>query len=164
MIRFVRICILLLSITVVAACASIAPLASSSSGGPRTLVLDGKRVSASDVGGFTSWLCVDYSDEYSIRVEVGYFESPGSADDTGFVLYDGGYTGKFASYSRSGLQRRWDWGLDTNGSYKYSIVIKSDGTALYYDFTTTVDGHSTKANEVYKSVRRKSPADIPSPK
>ena len=69
----------------------------------------------------------------------------------GFVLYDGTNTGDIVLYRRDGLSRRWDWG--TTGSY--SFIIKSDGTGLFYDFSTADDaGIKSKADDIYKCRRR----------
>ena len=39
-----------------------------------------------------------------------------------------------------GLDRRWDFGLDDDGSYDYMFRIEPDGTGLYYDFSRSADG------------------------
>jgi len=130
-------------------CGSIAPSANSS--GPRTLILDGKSVAATDVNGFTSWYCNDFVHSGPTLVEVGYFNKP-TLDDSGFILYEGGFTGIRTDYSRTGLDHRWDWSL--NGG-SYSFIVKPDGTGLYYDFTSVPYGESTKATDVYKCYLRK---------
>ena len=38
-----------------------------------------------------------------------------------------------------GINRRWYFGND----YDYSIVVKPDGTGLYYDFSNVEDGETT---------------------
>jgi len=85
-------------------------------------------------------------------VEVGVLNDP-TLDglEFGFVLYDGGYSGERTMYRRTGLEHCWDWGPNLND---YSFVIKTDGTGLYYDFSTMEDGESTKARAVYQCRQR----------
>ena len=118
--------------------------------GPRTIVLEGESFSEKDVGEFKTWYCKDYVNRGPVLVEVGFFSNP-SLEEFGFILYDGGYTGTIAFYQRTGLEHRWDWGPNLTD---YSFVIKTDGTGLYYDFTTVAKGESTKASAVYKCFQR----------
>lgn len=39
-----------------------------------------------------------------------------------------------------GLDRRWDFGLDDDGTFDYMFRIEPDGTGLYYDFSRSTDG------------------------
>ena len=104
---------------------------------------NGYSISETDFGGVERWYAVDKynfgnsSDE--VRFQVGYFKE---GDIIGFILYGTGTTGESAFFSRNGLDLRWDWGLDTEGSFKYSFVIQPDGTGLYYDFSTSKDGNA----------------------
>jgi hypothetical protein len=123
---------------------------SATSGGSRTIILDGGRVSEDAVGGFTSWYCVDFIDEGEILVEVGFFNNP-DFGLVGFILFEGGYSGEFTSYRRDGLNHRWDWGPNKND---YAFVIKPDGVGLYYDFTVVPKGEPTKARDVYRCKKR----------
>ena len=61
-----------------------------------------------------------------------------------------GTQGEITLYRRTGLEHRWDWGDGAS----YSFVIKTDGTGLYYDFSTVPDGENTKASAVYKCYQR----------
>jgi hypothetical protein len=73
---------------------------SASQTGPRIIILDNKKISAEDVGGFTSWYCRDYvHEEKGVLLEFGYFNDPDFAG-VGFILYDGGYTGEFTYYQK----------------------------------------------------------------
>jgi len=118
--------------------------------GPRTIILDGDTISEKDVGGFRCWYCTDYIDGSKTLVEVGYFKGLGEIQ-VGFVLYDGSYSGTMTFYRRTGLEHRWDWGPNLG---EYSFVVKTDGTGLYYDFSSVEEGESTKAKEVYKCRER----------
>jgi len=39
-----------------------------------------------------------------------------------------------AVFRVEGFDRRWDFGLLANGSYRYSFIIEPNGDAAYYDF------------------------------
>jgi hypothetical protein len=114
--------------------------------GPRSIILNDKKVSEKDVGGFISWNCYDYSTEKSILLEIGYFGGK-KFKNIGFILYDGGNSGEYTHYQRAGLNHRWDWG--SNGG-NYSFIIEPDGTGLYYDFSTASNGKKEKADSIYK--------------
>lgn len=119
--------------------------------GPRTIILnDDLKISEDLTGGFKSWYCKDFIYEDKVVLEAGFFNKS-DWDLFGFILYDGGFTGKTAIYGRNGLERRWDWG-DEYG--KYAFIIKPDGTGLYYDFSSVASGESTKASDVYKCYQR----------
>ena len=116
--------------------------------GPRTIIIGNEIISEENAGGFISWFCYDFvHEEKGILLEAGYF---GDSDweNIGYVLYDdGGYTGKFTHYQRNGLEHGWDWPY-------YAFVIKSDGTGLYYDFSNTKKGESKKASAVFKCYKK----------
>ena len=118
--------------------------------GPRTIILDGEMISEVDVIQFTSWYCKDYIDGEQTVVEVGFYDDI-IFNKLGFILYDGGYSGEKTYYNRTGLEHRWDWGPNKTN---YSFVIKTDGTGVYYDFSTVPDGESTKGKSVYKCYKR----------
>ncbi len=95
----------------------------------RVLKLSGKLYSETDYGGVERWFALDkYNRESTkVRFQVGYFKDE---PNLGFVLYEGGSQGELAIVIRDGLDLRWSW-------FKlgeYAIVLKSDGTAYYYDF------------------------------
>ncbi|HTF97025.1 MAG TPA: hypothetical protein VL995_12885 [Cellvibrio sp.] len=39
------------------------------------------------------------------------------------------------AFEVKGFNRRWDFGLTDDGTYKFAFVVKPNGTASYYDFT-----------------------------
>jgi len=118
--------------------------------GPRTIVLDGDTVSEIDVRGFTSWYCQDYINGEDTLVEVGFF-GDSNLEGTGFILYDGGYSGERTYYNRTGIEHRWDW---FQNKTNYSFVISTDGTGIYYDFSTVPVGEKTKGSSIYKCYKR----------
>ena len=94
----------------------------------RALNLSGKLYFETDFGGVERWYAVDkYSSSGKVQFQVGYFrDNP----NFGFVLYEGGTQGEIAIVIRDGLDLRWSW----FNLGEYAIVVKPNGTALYYDF------------------------------
>ena len=124
--------------------------ASTTASGLRNIILGDEKYLEGEMGGFISWCGRDFVYGGTVQVEVGYFGNP-AYEGLGFILYDGGDIGQVASYRRTGLEHRWDWG--PKGT-EYAFVIKTDGTGLYYDFTTVEEGKTTTAKEVYKCRKR----------
>lgn len=122
---------------------------SATSSGSRTIILDGDTISENDYGGFESWTCKDYINGGPILVEIGYFGNP-LTEELGFILYDGGYSGEYTLYQRTGLNHRWDWANGDN----YAFTINPDGTGSYYDFSLIPVGESTKPSSIYKCKKR----------
>ena len=149
MFKFFRSFATLYLFLILVSCVSISRPSSATQTGPRTIILNNRTISEEDIGGFTSWYCLDFVyEEKGILLELGYFNDSELAG-MGFILYDGGYTGELTSYQRNGTDHRWDWGADL----QYSFIIKPDGTGLYYDFTNA-KGESIKARGVYKCYKR----------
>ncbi len=106
----------------------------------RQLVLNGVVFSESDFGGVERWFAIDrYGKPSKVRFQVGCFKN---GDGLGYVLYEGGTEGVAASCYRKGLDMRWDWD-------DYAIIIRPDGTCLYYDFSYQSKG--VKPKEFYKA-------------
>lgn len=103
---------------------------------PRNLLLDGEVVQEDEVGGITSWECEDFDEGGPTLVEVGFFGDSAETQRRGFILYDGGDTGSYASYERAGLDKRWEWG--TNGN-DYAFEISPDGTGEYFELSDVSD-------------------------
>lgn len=100
--------------------------------------------------GFTSWYCLDSIYSKKLGFEFGYYSIDG--DIFGFVLYDNEDVGECATYSKQGLEHRWDWTGSYGGSY--SFVIDPAGYGRYYDFSNVPNGESTKPRAVYKVRKR----------
>jgi hypothetical protein len=54
-----------------------------------------------------------------------------------------------ATYQVQGFDRRWDFGLQDDGSYNYAFVLKPDGTAIYYDFSNAEAGEIISGSQVF---------------
>lgn len=72
-------------------------------------------------------------------------------DYLGFILYDGTNEGEMALYKRTGLRHIWTWGDEL----QYSFIIKANGQGLYYDFTSTEEGESKDADDIFYCKLRK---------
>ena len=108
----------------------------------RVLELSGKLYSETDYGGVERWFAVDkYDSDGEVRFQIGYFKDEPSL---GFVLYEGGTQGTLAIVYRSGLNLRWDWS-------NYAIVLESNGTALYYDFSSQQT--NVKPRELFRAYK-----------
>jgi len=121
--------------------------------GPRSIILNGKAYSETDIGKFVSWRCEDFF--YSSRttlfeprplVELGIFTNS-KLSGSGFVLYDGKHSGELTNYGRKGINHRWDWG--PNGA-EFAFILKPDGTGRFYDFSSAQSGERIKADGIYK--------------
>ena len=111
----------------------------------RTIIINGENHTEKSIGDFWSWRCNDNIKRGNTIIEVGLIGTVANST-TGYILYDGSNKGTNASYRRTGLNHRWDWGPNT----EYSFIIKPDGTGLYYDFSTVGKGESTKADDVFE--------------
>ncbi len=119
--------------------------------GPRSIILNGKAYSETDIGKFVSWRCKDfiYSSGIlfdSLLVELGTFTNS-KLSGSGFILYDGKYSGELTNYGRKGINHCWDWG--PNGT-EFAFIIKPNGTGLFYDFSSLQSGERIKADNRYK--------------
>ncbi|MCK5894004.1 MAG: hypothetical protein KAG53_06240 [Endozoicomonadaceae bacterium] len=138
--------VILLTILFLASCVTTTP--SSTQSGPRSIILKGETYSEASLGKFTSWQCNNYADNTGTLVEVGLFTNQ-DLNSLGFILYDGSHSGEFTNYKRKGINHRWDWGTGSNGS-NYTFIIKPDGTGFFYDFSSTSEGETVTANDIYK--------------
>lgn len=57
-----------------------------------------------------------------------------------------------AKFKMSGLEKRWDWGMDKGRTYNYAIMLSADLKAAYYDFSTSKDG-TANPKEIYRCSR-----------
>ena len=103
----------------------------------RSITAFNSKIYLSNLGKFNSWRCYDALDyrEKKTIVEVFNFYNF-DIKNTGIILFDGGNSGKVTTYQRNGINHRWNFDLDSDDSYIYSFVIKSNGNALYYDFSS----------------------------
>ena len=71
--------------------------------------------------------------------------------DTGKVDFNGIVAS--TQFAIQGIERRWDWGLGTDGKFDYAIVISTDGTGKFYNFRGSNDG-TAKPSDIFKCSRR----------
>ena len=90
-----------------------------------------------------TWRCFDRTDlnRTNVLLTLTRLENGGEVSVAG--------TTYSTQFEVRGLDRRWDFGLDDNGSYDYMFRIEPDGTGLYYDFSLSTDG-TAKPSQTYE--------------
>ena len=112
------------------------------------LLKDAVDIKMEEIGGSDWRTKLNDSENKEINSKIKMMMHEYFKSKLGFILYDGTNTGEIVLYNRTGLEHRWDWGSKNNS---YSFVIKTDGTGLYYDFSTADDdGRKSKADDIYK--------------
>ncbi len=81
-----------------------------------------------------TWRCFDESDfnRTNVLLTLSRLEHGGEVSVAG--------TTYSTQFEVRGLDRRWDFGLDDDGTFDYMFRIELDGTGLYYDFSRSTDG------------------------
>lgn len=54
-----------------------------------------------------------------------------------------------ARYKVKGFDRRWDFGLQDDGTFDYAFILKPGGNATYYDFSSAESGESVSGRQVF---------------
>lgn len=96
-----------------------------------------------EIESLETWQCFNHSDSDRTNVLL----TLSRLNNTGEVSVAG--TTYSTSFEVQGLDRRWDFGLDDDGSYDYTFVVQPDGTGLYYDFSGSTDG-SANPGQTYR--------------
>lgn len=97
-----------------------------------------------------TWRCYSYSDHSKEKVVVelerlGFDGKEGQREGLGIVTALG--ISYRAFYALKGLKNEWFFGdKDEN----YLIVVKADGSGLYYDFTGAEKGENRTPEEVFQ--------------
>ena len=86
------------------------------------------------------WNCYDRFDGYYL-LSVGYI--PELSDSRGILFLKNSESGIDTIHSLQGVQHYWIW-------EDFQIVIKSDGTGLFYDFSGAEPDEIRIASEVYE--------------
>jgi hypothetical protein len=86
------------------------------------------------------WNCYDRFDGYYL-LSVGYI--PELSDSRGILFLKNSESGIDTIHSLQGVQHYWIW-------EDFQIVIKSDGTGLFYDFSGAEPDETRIASEVYE--------------
>ena len=71
---------------------------------------------------------------------------PGTVQLLGLVEHD-------ARFGIVGLNRRWDFSVDEEGTYDFAIVIEPNGDGSYYDFSVVPTGERTGPIQLYSCER-----------
>lgn len=81
------------------------------------------------------WMCYAGNDENKIKPAITLIYAKNNRGEE-FALVQAAGAEHPASFKVAGIHRRWDFGYDeSEGSYLYAFIIKTDGTGLYYDFS-----------------------------
>lgn len=92
------------------------------------------------------WECYDYFRSRKLgTLTADRYGASGTVDFDGIVAS--------TQFAIEGIERRWDWGLGTDGTYDYAIVVSADGTGKFYNFRGSNDG-TAKPSDVFKCARR----------
>ena len=90
------------------------------------------------------WDCYNYVyGEYLLS--VGYI--PEISDSRGILFLKDSESGIDTIHSLQGVQHYWNW-------EDFQIVIKSDGTGFFYDFSGAEPGETKIASEMYNCTAR----------
>jgi len=127
----------------------------------RTITLGNTPVKVKSLENFTSWACKANSYDDDILLEIGYYDIKGMAQDgsdfrMGFILLEGENSAETGYYVRKGLERHWEWDSDhKNEGFNYSLRMKSDGSAMYFDFSEVEVGGSTSPSQFFQCTKDK---------
>ncbi len=103
------------------------------------------------------WICSDISNKdetlyLSQMTDMGRIKFAGETFVTDFLL--------------QGLDRRWNWGQDSRRNYDYSIILRSNNRAGYYDFSVDksfpqklLDGDRVSPRQMFECKKYISMAD-----
>ena len=98
--------------------------------------------------GIEKWGCGDYSDgcwlNCPVNLTADFHIGTGTVEIADTVQY--------TRFELKGLERRWDWCLEADGSYGCAFVLAADGVGRYYDFTSVMPDSD--------GARRTKPADL----
>lgn len=100
-----------------------------------------------NVTGAERWECYAYFGSRTLGTLIA-----NRHDTSGTVDFDGVVAS--TQFTIQGIERRWDWGLGTNGRFNYAIVISTDGTGKFYNFRGSNDGTAKPRSDVFKCARR----------
>ena len=96
-----------------------------------------------EIGGesynWKKWNCYDFVYGRYI-LSIGYI--PEISDSRGILFLKDSESGVDTIHSLQGVQHYWNW-------EDFQIVIKSDGTGFFYDFSGAAPGETRIASEMY---------------
>jgi len=92
-----------------------------------------------------AWQCNDFVTSWEKILTAGYM--PNDVSNGTIFLGD---TVINATHTLEGIHHNWYW-----NNNRYQIVIESDGTGYYYDFTGTKYGQTVKPSEMYSFKKKR---------
>jgi hypothetical protein len=125
----------LIGIVILSSCSSTSDILSPSPSPSPEVTIDGETYN------WKSWDCYDWMGEVYI-LRIGYV--PEISDSKGILFLKGSFdSGINTTHSLRGVHHRWEWD-------DYIIVIESDGTGHFYDFTGAKKNEERMSKETYK--------------
>lgn len=82
------------------------------------------------------WECADHSDGAWRTILLSATVNQNRT--TGQIVAAG--TTQWAAFEVAGIERRWDFSLDDEGYFNYTLVISPNGDGRYYDFSKARKG------------------------
>lgn len=103
--------------------------------------------------GVQRWVCGDRFDGCGLLsgTECIHLEADLNAG-TGSVSFGNGIVSR-TQFMVDGIDRRWDWCPDGDGSFDCAFLISPDGDALHYNFRGSPDGRA-KPSSFWSCARR----------
>lgn len=101
--------------------------------------------------GIERWKCGDYFDGCGLFDTDCVTLTANLYNGTGEVSF--GEIIETTQFSIQGIERRWDWCLNSEFSYDCAFVISVDGTGSYYNFRGSYDG-TAKPRDLFKCTKR----------
>ena len=101
--------------------------------------------------GIEHWKCGDYFDGCGFLATNCVTLTANLNNDTGEVEF--GEIVEPTRFEVQGIERRWDWCLNADGSYDCAFVISVDGRGHYYNFRGSDDGKA-KPRDLFKCAKR----------
>lgn len=100
--------------------------------------------------GVERWICGDFFDGCTIFSTGCVKLTANLYDGTGEVRFSG--HAERTEFRIDGIERRWNWCMADDYSYKCAFIISVDGTGSYYNFRGT-DG-TAKPRDLFKCSKR----------
>ena len=94
------------------------------------------------------WECKDFVSPGPVLVTA----MVESNRDTGNITVAG--VTQATVFNLAGFNRRWDFGLLSDGTYKYAFVIEPNGDGEYFDFGREKNAHPSSLMKCRQTVKR----------
>jgi len=113
--------------------------------GPRTILLNGieEPLTENEDVSFETWMCYELRNANRVLLEVGILKG---FEGVGFILFNGTNRGTATFYSKNntleGIEHRWAWELNQEGTYDYEFILNTGSNGLFYSHGTAEEANS----------------------